>query len=1111
MGNQIVIPSMSSWYVEPLKRLGIKVCSVLESCTFFITLDCINLKDNSSIIVKAFETNEDLDENNISRNCQIYFSLLHKSAPNFLGLTDYNGIFTKSNVAFLCRKKHQFTLSQRMDEYPPLEPIEKLWISYRILKLLYSLHELDLFHGAINPDNVFVTWDLDVSIGDMAPYKPSHVKVNRPDLFHHFFTTAFRGACYLAPEQLLKPDENTDDVMYGRGIFSMDYFAAGLVIYYLYTGNHLFNFSSLAQYAAKQNNIENQLSKVPKEIRNMLEILLQIDGDQRANIIRRGTFLQSHFPSAFEQISNQFDEFFYSEMNLHHLIMLIPMFQMTMEKIALSNDNGDEEEDARVIFVNVFSSFLNSSEMIQETSIFMNFFCDFALPLNDQVKLGRVLPVFCGMLSSNSNNLKSSALLCILKVIYSLKKIPPEFERIFDSYLIQIILNSSIGANVQYRCMMASLCPILAIEIARLQPESAHLAIELVNFVLNEDHDLVLSSFIQSMRIISSAKSENNYNKNTTSELIQSNDSDEQSPQLIDSGNNNERTFNSQAKHDSDDILLTSSDDKNFNYTIRVNSNLQHTPTLFPEARGCHFNTFAKFSHALLSCLNNLSTKMKLEILHIFINFYDNCPISEKSYYRHHYNEMVPLMLGFMCDEEDDEMICGYIEIILWFLHRGLIQETKIPEVLLKINDFRRHENPVIRFFSKKIASLVPNKLDVMKIPVFLMDILYQRKPRVLTINQTLLLKHNFYGSQYINKSNKKENNSQQTKTNKFGDHSNKKLYHKVINNSPLILKAGISIKPKFLKNQRLTQRPVSIIAPHFENNLCCIISDTESNLFCIRNNLTNYQLNFHYKSVVSISEIRQTNSTLISEKGGIINFVDLKMMTSKVSETFRFNSDPIKIISYDRCLAYCLLDNGEFGILDSRSPSFTSGMKFANDFSPSSMCNWQQGSNAIGIGFEEGLVSIVDSRMMLPVVSIITEKVNAIAPCYRNCCNFVVSSDECIECFDAFLRLSELKINIKNTKIVPYDGNIVIISNNNVFYLDCENYDNSSLLGDLSFVSKVLSFDDGNFNFNTRDFCPSGSLHKHASPITVADHSKEIFITGDTNGFVNLWAISDI
>ena len=100
------------------------------------------------------------------------------------------------------------------------------------------------------------------------------------DLFHHLFTTASRSSCYLAPEQLLSP-EGASDMLNFNGTFEMDYFATGLVLYYLYTGEHFFTFLRLHQYKIGQFKIDNQIEKLPDEIKKLISSLLSLDPNER--------------------------------------------------------------------------------------------------------------------------------------------------------------------------------------------------------------------------------------------------------------------------------------------------------------------------------------------------------------------------------------------------------------------------------------------------------------------------------------------------------------------------------------------------------------------------------------------------------------------------------------------------------------------------------------------------------------------------------------------------------------------------------------------------------------------------------------------------------------
>ena len=107
------------------------------------------------------------------------------------------------------------------------------------------------------------------------------------------------------------------------------------------------------------------------------------------------------------------------------------------------------------------------------------------------------------MLTIRSNIIKCTALSCIVKLIQSIKSIPDELSAIFSSYLIPFIFKIGSGATVQFRSAMASLCPVLAVEIERLQPESDAKAMEMVNFIINEEDTIVVGAFVETMKALS--------------------------------------------------------------------------------------------------------------------------------------------------------------------------------------------------------------------------------------------------------------------------------------------------------------------------------------------------------------------------------------------------------------------------------------------------------------------------------------------------------------------------------------------------------------------------------------------------------------------------------
>ena len=132
MGNQIVIPSMGSWFTGFLKKSGLTAKGTIESGTFLLTLDCVD-EDGYPVIVKAYEYTSPLEDLPIVEKCKVYFDQLAKSDIISKGIVPFSKVQVSGNYAFLVRDKLEFTLSQRMDEYPPLEDIEKQlsgWLNY---------------------------------------------------------------------------------------------------------------------------------------------------------------------------------------------------------------------------------------------------------------------------------------------------------------------------------------------------------------------------------------------------------------------------------------------------------------------------------------------------------------------------------------------------------------------------------------------------------------------------------------------------------------------------------------------------------------------------------------------------------------------------------------------------------------------------------------------------------------------------------------------------------------------------------------------------------------------------------------------------------------------
>lgn len=1146
MGNQIVIPSMGNWYVDPLRRHGIGVKNILESGTFFITLDCYDLKNpQNELIVKAYESNEPLDKNDIAMSSKVYLENLSYKCKehSYNGLSIYTPILQR-NMAFLCRKKHQFTLSQRLEEYPPLELVEKRWISYRVLILVSLLHQMNFFHGSINPDNIFLTWDLDVSIGDMAQIKPTHININRPDLFHHYFATASRGFCYLSPEQLLYSYHSTDDVLFNMPSFPMDYFAVGLVIYFTYTGEHMLDFSTLSEISlamkAKQNEntesvdysdifdeyIEKKIKVLPDDIHNLVKNLLNLDPNKRLSEDTLILFTDMDhkdidittpfFPSFFRQISDQLDVFFQKNMSLEHMIRLIPMFQMIINAIQEKAQLKDEKKwnskiplskslkminptDVKLFLVNFFTNSLSTSEKVQERASFLNFICDYTLPLSDNTKLSRILPVFCETLSLQSNLLKTTAMVCILKLIASISDIPEGYEGIFSSYLIKIILNSLSCPSIQYKIAMASICPCLTIEIDRLQTETSTDAVGMTNAFLNKDEVLVSKSFIQTLRKISRIKAKNEMTTSISTPALSTNFT-------------KSNIFQSASAPGLNHLDQNCSEQCSI-YGINIEDGILHH---------CRFDLFEKFSDFLLSYLNSSHSSLKLEILLTFRDFFENSPFNERSQYRKKFEEITVCFLRFFdieittslmpIDNENphnsyddlksidnsssvlthcnDDMIEGYLDFFLWFVRKDLLNINYSAALFLRISKFRHSHNPTIRFLSSKLVSAIKIDSNTVQYTNFLMNILYNDNQISVKKKSSEILLRKGFDMKHLNKRQIQSNNT---------------VYQR------LMFKIDSKLNPKFIKSEKLSPNPISIIAPHFNSEIKAVVSDSNGNNFVLSDNLSFNQI-FPEKKFSAISELKRTNSTMfVEEETGKLIFYDWKNQKEAQSK-LTFESNPLSIISKENNVCFALTKSNQLILFDSRCSQFQHSLQFdQSNLTATSMCSWPNNEThpILAVGFKEGFVQIIDSRVMLPISSIITNSVNNVIPCCRHCCNFVVSSDNTIEVFDAFLGCSELIIDLPRATITPYVGNVVITANTDVLYLDCENFEASSILQDQNIEQMII--DEFDIVSIPSQFCKMQSLHKHSTPITITDHNKEMFMSGDVTGMLNLWCISDL
>lgn len=210
----------------------------------------------------------------------------------------YSRILKTERAGYLVRQYLRSNLYDRISTRPFLENIEKLWITYQLLRGLEQCHERKVYHGDIKSENVLVTsWNW-VYISDFAPYKPAYLPENDPAAFSFFFDTSQRRSCYVAPERFLSSGEG--EINQGKLTESMDIFSLGCVIAELFLeGSAIFTLAQLYKY--KKGEYTPSLSDIEDvSVRELVESMISLDPQDR---LSASEYLKKYknriFPSYF--------------------------------------------------------------------------------------------------------------------------------------------------------------------------------------------------------------------------------------------------------------------------------------------------------------------------------------------------------------------------------------------------------------------------------------------------------------------------------------------------------------------------------------------------------------------------------------------------------------------------------------------------------------------------------------------------------------------------------------------------------------------------------------------------------------------------------------------
>jgi hypothetical protein len=170
------------------------------------------------------------------------------------------------------------------------------------------------------------------------------------------------------------------------------------------------------------------------------------------------------------------------------------------------------------------------------------------------------------------------------------------------------------------------------------------------------------------------------------------------------------------------------------------------------------------------------------------------------------------------------------------------------------------------------------------------------------------------------------------------------------------------------------------------------------------------------------------------------------------------------------------------------------------------SVCAWPA-KVVVGVGFRDGAVMLVDTRMWLPIWQGKTVRAAGIAPLVApdgvDLAFSVMNGDEVSIWKD--LRIKEVVSYHEQSQfgcMIPHAGGAVVVDDSGATFLHAR-----------ADAPIVRLFDGGSENLEVEEDVIFGgvygpSVHQHPAKVRCGTKVGELFVTGDDAGFVNIWSI---
>lgn len=355
VGLSLLAPSAPtvaiSSYVDILQNM--QYIELINNSRFLKTIKAIDNKTGNLVVIKVLikpPSNYIVNFHDVNQLLIKESSLLSQ----YCNVLPWHKIIETDRAGYLIRQSIKTNIYDRLSIRPFLEPIEKLFLIFQMLKVIDLIHtNLGIHHGDLKLENFLVTsWNW-LMLADFANYtKPTFIPEDNPNQYSFYFDSSGRRVCYVAPERFYNSKRNNDILQnfnddgkylgHDKLTDAMDCFSLGCVIAEIYSdGEPTFTLSQLFKYIKGEYSPELSGISDPN-IKKIIESLIKVDPDSRPSA---ATILEEYNSTCFPAYFYDFLYDFMYDLNNNDLFEVPddnPNISPSDLKIDMIYDNFDK-------------------------------------------------------------------------------------------------------------------------------------------------------------------------------------------------------------------------------------------------------------------------------------------------------------------------------------------------------------------------------------------------------------------------------------------------------------------------------------------------------------------------------------------------------------------------------------------------------------------------------------------------------------------------------------------------------------------------------------------------------------------------------------------------